>query len=100
MGNYLSLAIFFLAPFAGVLWIWWGVRIWQVGVIAIVFGVAYGAVAMLANSATDLAFSPIFGPGPEGWLARRLACAAGFASSGLVALALALPRHRKPGNDT
>jgi hypothetical protein len=99
MTNNLALAVLFLIPFAAVLRIWSGVRIWQVGVIALVFGTGYGTVVAVASYGTDLALGSIFGPGPEGWLARRLACAAGLASSGLVALVLTLVRQR-PSTDS
>lgn len=100
MGGNLALAIYFLIPFAAVLWVWRGVRIWQVGAIGLAFGVGCGAIATLASYATDLTLGPILGPGPEGWLARRLACAAGLACGGLIALALTRFRRRPPGDES
>jgi hypothetical protein len=100
MANNFELAAFFLIPFAAIVWLWWGVRVWQVGVLGLVFGVAFGGTAALANYGTEFVLGSILGPGPEGWLARRLACSAGFCIAGLSVLLLTFLRRQQPRIDS
>ena len=97
MGNSVALIALLLVPAAAVIWLWWGVRKWQIGAVALLLGLAEAAAATIAYYGTDAVLGRALGPGPQNWLATRLALASGLALGGLVVIGLARSNRRGRG---
>ena len=83
--------LLFCATFGLVLRLWWGIRHWAVGAIAVTFGLIIGAASIAAHEGIELVTTHLLNwqhTGGTSLLRSKLVLAMGLVSSGALVVVL------------